>query len=617
MTGGAALVLPRFHHTPYKFLVQMAVATSEELHHFLPSLEPLWHHKAPRPLVECWSAQDVDGAWKIWQKHLQSRKKPAIPPFLTKKKSPLLWGWPGEWDRRALNEAISSPAMLAEIVIGDDRTAAPDLPRSMQMVALAYALPTLARELPADTWWLLLERLYEVVAEVNTHRIDWPCEPNNVLRQQLLAGELPLALGCVFPEIRAMRALRAGARAVLSETLIELTDGQGLPDARLLGVLGPLFACWTRARWLGEQLKRGPWSRPAELQFQWLVRHAIRLADSNGRFLLSTGENAWHTKLFEAAIELAGDRGDRAAARIALPRVAIPKSARFAARDLPDPSLNSDWAGITIMADGWSQSDARLAVAFVHEPMTIELSIAGEALLRGEWTSETSCDGQPVHATGKWEQLCWESGKRFDLLELGLELSEGLRLERQILFVREDSLLYLADNIISHGDAARTIRHSFGLPLAGNVAWRPEAETRDGLLVGRNARTAVLPLALSEWRCDPRGGSLELNVTRLVLTQETNARALCCPLLIDLKRKRTNKPRTWRQLTVGENLEAVPRDVAVGFRAQSGRDQWLFYRSLGPAGNRTILGQNIAGEFSAGRFLASGQLKEWIEIEAV
>ena len=49
-------------------------------------------------------------------------------------------------------------------------------------------------------------------------------------------------------------------------------------------------------------------------------------------------------------------------------------------------------------------------------------------------------------------------------------------------------------------------------------------------------------------------------------------------------------------------LQVVPRDVAVGFRAQSGDDQWLVYRSLGPAGNRAVLGQNISSEFYAGRF---------------
>ena len=92
---------------------------------------------------------------------------------------------------------------------------------------------------------------------------------------------------------------------------------------------------------------------------------------------------------------------------------------------------------------------------------------------------------------------------------------------------------------------------------------------------------------------------------------------MCCPVLFDLDRKRTKSERTWRQLTVAEMLEIVPSDLAVGYRAESGRDQWLFYRSLGPAGNRTLIGQNIAGEFFAGRLRKSGKLDEWIEIEAV
>jgi hypothetical protein len=102
-----------------------------------------------------------------------------------------------------------------------------------------------------------------------------------------------------------------------------------------------------------------------------------------------------------------------------------------------------------------------------------------------------------------------------------------------------------------------------------------------------------------------------------VLTQELTGRALTCSLMFDLKPTRAKKQRTWRQLTVGDWMEVVPRDVAVGFRSQCGRGQWLFYRSLGPAGNRTVLGQNIAGEFYAGRFHADGTFDDWIEIEAV
>jgi hypothetical protein len=178
-------------------------------------------------------------------------------------------------------------------------------------------------------------------------------------------------------------------------------------------------------------------------------------------------------------------------------------------------------------------------------------------------------------------------------------------------------VLYLADIVVAADRLPRKLRHSIRLPLGGAAEWVPEEETRDGVIFGRKLRAAVLPLALSEWRADPRGGSLEKENGQLTLTQEARGRALCCPLFFDLDRKRSKLECTWRQLTVGESMEIVPRDAAVGFRAQSGCEQWLIYRSLGPAANRTVLGQNIAGEFSAGRFRYTGKYKEWIEIEPV
>jgi hypothetical protein len=175
--------------------------------------------------------------------------------------------------------------------------------------------------------------------------------------------------------------------------------------------------------------------------------------------------------------------------------------------------------------------------------------------------------------------------------------------------------LYLTDILASTDDAPRRLHHTLKLPLEPHVQWQPELETRDGILAGGKACAAVMPMALGEWRSDPRGGSLCVDYGHLTLTQEANGRAMCCALFIDLDRKRAKNERTWRQLTVAEWMEVLPHDLAVSFRAQSGDDQWLFYRSLGPTGNRTFLGQNISGEFSAGRFLTSGKYKEWIEVE--
>src|SRR5215207_9107662 len=100
----------------------MAATISDETTGCTPDLQPLWHHKTPRVLVDTCPAEDFVRGWKPWQDHLCKRKKPIAPPFLKKKTSPLLWGWPDDWDRAQIKESIRAPSSLAEIVIGDDPT---------------------------------------------------------------------------------------------------------------------------------------------------------------------------------------------------------------------------------------------------------------------------------------------------------------------------------------------------------------------------------------------------------------------------------------------------------------------------------------------------------------
>ena len=237
-----------------------------------------------------------------------------------------------------------------------------------------------------------------------------------------------------------------------------------------------------------------------------------------------------------------------------------------------------------MLASGWSPATPRLTVAFADEPLHLELSVGGRKLFAGHWTMETVCDGQSVSPIGAWQELCWQSDKKCDFLELGVELAEGLQLERQIVLSKRDNVLLVADVVSAKDREPHRLRHAFSLPLARRVAWLPETETRDGVLLAQKQRTAVLPLGLNEWRSDPRGGTLVGESGRLTLADTTTGRSLYCGMIFDLDPRRSKKPRTWRQLTISEMLQVVPRDLAVGFRAQSGGDQWLVYRSLGPGG---------------------------------
>jgi hypothetical protein len=578
---------------------------------------PLSRKSAPRGLVKAFASGDAKEAWTAWQKHLARRKRPCEPRFLAGKRPALLWAWPAGWEREGILYHGRALIQLSQ-ELGGDCVRGDELPQAIQALAIAYALPRLAAKLSDTAWWGLAQSLRDLAAEAQQLRADVNGDVQELLRQQLLGAELPLALAYLFPELKPMRDLLSAARQSFTELLPVVLDGKGGPHGRLLPVLGPLVACWTRARWLGEYVKGGAWSKEAEAQYRWLVLHALRLAAPEGRFLATdvhaSADKTGFWSMLAESVALAGNKGDRISLATFVPSGNL-QPTKANRRRLPKPAFHSEWAGLAALATGWSKSDARLAIAYASDPLSLELQVGGRQLLAGNWTSETTCDGHTVSIDGTWDELCWQSDKDCDYLELSIDLADGFRLDRQILLAKKDAILFLTDVLLATEHAPGVLRHSLHLPWGRDVTWQPEAETRDGVLVDRKPRAAVLPLALSEWRSDPRSGTLVGEKGQLTLTQEVTGRALYCPLLVDLDPKRSRKERTWRQLTVAESLSVVSRDVAVGFRAQSGPDQWIVYRSLAPAGNRTVMGQNISGEFAAGRFPASGEIKSWIETE--
>src|SRR5204863_509733 len=123
------------------------------------------------------------------------------------------------------------------------------------------------------------------------------------------------------------------------------------------------------------------------------------------------------------------------------------------------------------------------------------------------------------------------------------------------------------------------------------------------------------PLALPEWRTQPRFGQLSADGGCLRLTQRLRGAALYAPRWIDPNRKRAAQPCTWRQLTIGEQRQIQPRDTAIGYRVQIGASQWLVYRSFRQPSNRTVLGHNLTSEFLIGQFTKQGNVEGLVEIE--
>jgi len=279
---------------------------------------------------------------------------------------------------------------------------------------------------------------------------------------------------------------------------------------------------------------------------------------------------------------------------------------------------NSETAGLAVLRPGWTGSDARLTVRYGERQLQTELICGRTLLWSGNWQPEVRLNGEVLQAASSWKNVCWVSDDDADYLELEQKLTGAARLQRHVLLARHDRFLFVADAVICKRPKA--IAYRGPTPLAANVRFTAASETNEGFLAspaGHRRHALVLPLALPEWRsAGTRGDGLALDCGRLELRQSAiEARALFAPLFIDLAPRRIARPATWRRLTVAQDRRIVHAEVAVGYRAQVGAQQWLFYRSLGPMGSRTLLGHHLVTEFLAARFSRAGQVEPIMEIE--
>jgi hypothetical protein len=544
-----------------------------------------------------------------------------------------------------------------------------DCGRVLEALAWCHALPRVCQSLAPDAWWQLLQGLLVLAGEAAAAGLAE--EP---LLNQLLAGELRLTLACLLPEIEACHKLAGPAKESLSAGLLDLLDGEGTPHGKYLGLLRPLLACWTRVLALGSQIvertsvRSGrnefrptlPWSDAAQVQYQWLVQSTLRLSRCDGTHVFSTRPTTGRSRaaagdadLLQAALQLGGNQQDRAiagrcftplASKVVgtrrVPQTAdgtrrVPATRRGKPRKapvLPAPAAHGEWAAVSILRSGWSAADPRLVAVYHDESVRIEIGCRKEVFWSGQWGLEVVEDGQPLRPTGPWEEVCWESADGVDYLELEIDLGSGVRVQRHLALAGKDNFVFLADAIL--GSRPARLEYRGWLRLAAGMSLVPAESSREGFVEGRGKKVPahgesakfarserlqkkalVLPLALPEWRIDTRPGTLAAVEDRMELSQSATGSALFAPLFVDLDRRRIARPCTWRQLTVGENLAIQSPDVAVGYRVMVGRQQWLIYRSLAPAANRSLLGHNLVSGMLLARFDRQGEVESLVEIE--
>jgi hypothetical protein len=471
-------------------------------------------------------------------------------------------------------------------------------------------LPKLAGQLSAGPWWQLLDRLLESVEQNDQPGIA----AEDPLADQLFTSELPLTIAYLFPEIERCQRLAKPACQNISNGLNELLDGAGFPKSQDLEILRPLMASWLRSGYIDREMGANRITGNPAMQFDWLVRQAIRMTRHDGSQMLSDGTTTQGTKrLFEAALQFTEDSEDRAIANRALPGGKKPHDKQEMG-ELPKSDARSEWAEVAVLRSSWSRSSNRLLATYGQRELNSELCSGSSVIWSGNCDPQLQVDGQTLSPTTDWEEVCWHSDDDASYLELECQLTAGWKIQRQWLLARKDRFIYVGDAMLSKNSTGERIEYRCTWPLAEGVRFAGEVETREGFLGDDKPRARVIPAALPEWRSERLDASLGTVQGGVQLFQTGRGRALYAPLFVDLNPRRFDKPLTWRRLTVAEKLETQPNDVAVGYRVQIGKSQWLIYRSLTPPVSRTVLGQNLSTEFLLGRFKKSGETEELLEI---
>ena len=435
-------------------------------------------------------------------------------------------------------------------------------------------------------------------------------------------AQFVLALARLFVDIEACRCLERPAAESLAEEILRLASPSGAVRLSGSGQVVERVVRWTACRDVAFATGGLPWSDEVESRWAATAGFALRLLGGHGRLLAGAGRLPAHqtAPLVDALLDTGRHRPPKATRRTARTLVAAGRGdgAGLLDRDFHDPA-----SAVAVIRTGWGRKAVRVLVEYRDAVPTLEIAVDDRLLVDGPWEWAVSAGGRPLEVEGAWSVSCWETDRKATFLELTAPLGGGLQFERQVVVLPADRIVLLADAVtirprldghMNGAAPADPLEYEGSIALAASLETEPAAETREVIVFDTAKRCMVLPLALPEWRVAGHGGLAPQADGRLVLTQRGHRR-LSAPLWLDLDPARVGGPLTWRQLTVADTRQNLPPHQAVGFRVQAGLEQWLVYRALDVARNRTLLGCNVSCEFLLGRLKRSGEVARTLEIQ--
>lgn len=474
-----------------------------------------------------------------------------------------------------------------------------------------HALPEVGRNISPGLW---LEVLQCALTQVDR---AWESGPFDGLFPWLVwSCEVPLALAKQLSHL-------GGKDRIVSETLnriaLLLEQSSDNPQSFLARGgqdLRALLSCIMRCRWSADAVGARKWYPPQRKALSKLAIASLALSDAEGRQLLfDRDDTSLDAEFWVMLNELAGrNKKLQLATACALPDSigkAIGEKPSKLRKDvtadvsLPNPSHYWEKNSVATMRRSWRERGCRVAIDFSSDVIWLDVvGDDGQRIMSGDWDVEIVRNQTPIQTDVSWQEVCWFTDDDVDYLELECEVENVCKIQRQVMLMREEGVVYFADALIAQASEQWSIKSTWTMP--DDIALRSEPKTTEGKLVrvGIEDKTVslLLPIAMPEWRRSPSHSRMEWSGSMLSLQCDASAKNLYNPLVMSLRGIESAPAYTWRQLTIAEELLNQPREIAEAYRVQVNRDQWVFYRSLTPCARRTVMGLHLNTEFYAGRF---------------
>lgn len=446
--------------------------------------------------------------------------------------------------------------------------------------------------------------------------------------QQRLRVELPLVMNLHFPSDITVCELWPQMESDLADAMEEALDGNGIPSPHFLPIFGDLVATWTRVMGMSIFLERPIFDPEPEIHFQWTVRQFLRLLRSDKRLLGSDGENKISDDFCLAALTASDDEEDWEFSKTLLPKLVnqFPKDRKkkYISKKGKDneplihASDGSEWCKIGILRSDWKPKSDKILVDYSGKENVLRIENSKDWIAGPIGTSITRA-GKPISLSDNWTEVCWDTDDYYSYLEIQNESKDGKYVvQRQFLLSLDYRFLYIGDFVSGPKSRSKTnpteLGHQFSFQSANGCQTISEKENTEANIQCGKDRLNILPLCLPEWRTESARGNLQTRADGFDLSYNLPSNKLYNAVLFDLDKKRCKSPYTWRRLMVGQSLDPVSLDRAVGFRAQLDRLQFLFYRNLGEITSQTVLGQNYYCDFFAGYFTPGGTCDEIVMI---